>query len=540
MRRNLRIAMVVVPIVHASLAHAADPAGPKLGQSPRYCNPLSLVTSSTDGSPRGVSLGDVTVLRDGGKYYMFCSGGGAWVSDDLVQWDYRRVDGQVPVAPHVAKYKGAFYMSGNNSPLYRASDPLGPYETVGAWKQQDGSPWTGVSANGQAWTGSFDVDIFIDDDNKPYLYFPGRGGDGINVVPLDPSDLSHFAAAPKRLFGFDKSHTWERYGDFNEYSEVSWIEGPWVFKHDGTYYLEYSASGTQWVSYATGVYTSKSPLGPFQYSPVNPILRQTEGVVTGPGHGCAVEGPDGHWWQFYTIVLHNPPGGRRIGMDPIGFDKDGNMFVRGPTSTPQWAPGVVADASQGVERGSLPLSVNKLGAMNARGAASRSRPGHEAAYAIDNSNGTWWEPAEDEQRPSLTLDLSPATNFDPVQLFTIDSCRIMFNTGGRGFGGGRGAGPGGRGAAGDSAGASATAVAGPAAHQYKIEVSTDGTDYKTVLDKTNNSVSRYTEFDEIPPTTCRFVRLTITGWPRIGAAPLGVSEFTIFGKPVEPEVRLGL
>jgi len=526
MRRNPIIAILVISILPSSLARAAEPAAPKLGQSLRYCNPLPLVTSSTDGSPRGVSLGDVTVLREGGKYYMFCSGGGAWVSEDLVHWDYHRVDGQVPVAPHVVKYNGAFYMSGNNAPLYRASDPLGPYELVGPWKQQDGSAWTGVSANRQTWNGAFDVDIFIDDDNKPYLYFPGRGGDGINVVPLDPSDLAHFAAEPKRLFGFDKSHTWERYGDFNEYSEVSWIEGPWVFKHDGTYYLEYSASGTQWVSYATGVYTSKSPLGPFQYSPVNPILRQTEGVVTGPGHGCAVEGPDGHWWQFYTIVLHNPPGGRRIGMDPIGFDKDGNMFVRGPTATPQWAPGVVADAARDGEGGSLPLSVNKLGAMNARGAASRSRPGHEAAYAIDNSNGTWWEPAEDESQPSLTLDLSPATNFDPVQLFTIDSCRILFNTGGRGFGA-RGAAP---------ASAPQT-TAGAPAHQYKIEVSTDGTDYKTVLDKTINNLTKYTEFDEIPPTTCRFVRLTITGWPRNGQTPLGITEFTVFGKPVEPEKR---
>ena len=39
------------------------------------------------------------------------------------------------------------------------------------------------------------------------------------------------------------------------------------------------------------------------------------GLVTGPGHGSVVQGPDGNWWQFYTIVLANPPGGRRIGME---------------------------------------------------------------------------------------------------------------------------------------------------------------------------------------------------------------------------------
>jgi hypothetical protein len=489
------------------------------------------MTSSDDGLPQGVRLGDVTVLRDNDRYYMFCSGGAAWVSDDLVHWKYQPVRGQVLVAPHVVKYNGAFYMSGNDAPLYRADEPLGPYELVGPWKLRHGEPWTGVAGNGQPWTGAFDVDIFIDDDNRPYLYFPGRGQDGIFVVPLDPNDLSQFAAEPKLLFTFDKSHTWERYGDFNEFSEVSWIEGPWVFKRNGTYYLQYSASGTQWITYATGLYTAKTPLGPFQYAPVNPLLRQTDGVVTGPGHGCAVQGRDGQWWQFYTIVLRNPPGGRRIGMDPIGFDQDGNLFVRGPTSTPQWAPGTIADAAREGDSGSVPLTVNKLHAMNAQSTASRSRPGREAAYAIDDSAGTWWEPAEAEVQPSLTIDLSPATVFDSVQLFTIDSCRIMFNTGGRGPFGRRGGG----GAEASTSAPAAPAASRPVAHQYKIEVSTDGVEYRMVLDKTNNRIPRYTEFDEVPPTTCRFVRLTMTGWPRNATVPLGIVEFTVFGRPIEPE-----
>jgi hypothetical protein len=53
-------------------------------------------------------------------------------------------------------------------------------------------------------------------------------------------------------------------------------------------------------------------------------------------------------------------------------------------------------------------------------------------YAVDNSSGTWWEPATTDTQPTLTIELSPATRFDAVQLFTIDSVRLMFN-GGRGF-----------------------------------------------------------------------------------------------------------
>jgi xylan 1,4-beta-xylosidase len=518
-----------------SSAHAGS-ASPVIGKSLRYCNPLSIETSSQNGSAQGVSLGDVTVVKEGNKYYMFCTGGGAWISEDMVNWKYSAVQGRVPVAPGVFKYNGYFYMSGNNAPLYRSKDILGPYEQVGNWKTLSGQPWSGKSANGNTWTGAFDVDFF-EDANKPYMYYPGRGVEGVYVVQLDPEDLSQFASEPKLLFSFDKSHIWERYGEMNEFTEVTWMEGPWMIKHNDTYYLEYSASGTQWLSYATGVYTSKNPLGPFTYAPNNPVLRKTTGIVTGPAHGSVVKGPDGNWWQFYTIVLANPPGGRRIGMDPVGFDKDGNLFVHGATETPQWAPGVVADPAHENDSGSIPLTVNKLRAMNQRGSFSSQRTGRDAAYAVDNSNGTWWEPAEDDNQPTLTIDLGPATEFDVQQLFTIDSCRIEFTTGGgfgRGFGG---RGRGGRGFGAGLTGRRGAAAAQPAnttiAHQYKIEASTDGTNYTTVLDKTSNNVTKYIEFEEIPPTVCRYVRFTMTDWPNRPSSTLGIMEFTVFGKPVE-------
>ena len=497
---------------------AASKPAPVIGKSLRYCNPLSIEASSRDGSPQGVGLGDVSVVREGDSYYMFNTGGGAWVSQDFLNWKYKPVTGvRVPVAPHVFKYNGLFYMSGNDSPLYRAKDILGPYEVAGPWLDEKGEPWHGV-ANGHAWTGAFDVDIFVDDDNTPYLYYSNRSTTGIYGVPLDPKNLNHFAAAPKFLFAFEKKYLWERWGEANEYSRVAWIEGPWLFKRNGTYYLEYSASGTQWLSYATGVYASKSPLGPFTYSPTNPVLRKITGVVTGPGHGSVVKGPDGNWWQFYTIVLPNPPGGRRLGMDPVGFDENGNMYVHGPSDTPQWAPGVVADPAHNSDSESIPLTINKMRIMHGKSSFSSERPGHEVAYATDEVNGTWWEPAESDAQPSITVDMGSITEDDPVQLFTVDSMRIEFVARG-GF-----RRPGQRPAE--------TWTGGPA-HQYKIEVSTDGKEYTTILDKTKNDVIKYTEFEELPPTRCRYARLTMTNWPRTANSPLGIMEFTVFGKPVD-------
>jgi xylan 1,4-beta-xylosidase len=497
MNKSIVLLIALVNLI-ASTSKAQEPI---IGKTARYCNPLPMITA-----PGGSASGDVTVIKENGKYYMFCTGGGAWVSEDMLSWSFHQVE-NVPIAPDVVKYNGNFYMCGNDSPLYKASNPLGPYTSLGEWKN------TPDVAGG--WNGAFDMEIYIDDDNKPYLYYSGRGVSGIFVVQLDPNDLTKFAGPVKHLFGFNKEHIWERYGEMNEYTDVAWIEGPWLQKYKGTYYLQYSASGTQWKTYAEGYYTSKSPLGPFTYAPNNPLLLKTEGLVTGTAHGSIVEGPDGNLWQFYTIVLSNPPGGRRIGMDRITFDKKGNMSVK-ITDTPQWGPNAVSD-SEKVNSGSIPVTINKFRAMNALSKVSSEQPGHEAAYAVDNSSGTWWEPSPNDSLPTLTIELSPATRFDVVQLFTIDGVRLMFNGRRRGFGR-------------PQPGTNQVQPA-PEIYQYKIEISMDGVNYTTALDQTENKISRNTIFEEISPVKCRFVRLSMTNWPK--TTPLGIIEFTVFGKPAE-------
>ncbi len=470
---------------------------PKLGEAPRYVNPLPMEIGN-----RGNASGDVTVLRDDdGKYYMFCTGGGAWVSEDMLNWKFHHVD-HVPVAPDVAKYNGKFYMTGNDTGVYVADNPLGPYEYLGDWKN--------TPSVAEGWNEAFDTQIFVDDDNTPYLFYAGRGVSGIYAVKLDPNDLTRFASMPVNLITFNNDHWWERYGEMNEYNDVAWIEGPWIIKHNGTYYLQYSASGTQWKTYAEGYYTAKSPLGPYTYAENNPLLRKTEGLVTGTAHGSMVEGPDGNLWQFYTIVLSNPPGGRRIGMDRVVVGEDGLLTVK-VTDTPQWAPGAVSDPTKG-DSGSLPVTINKMRAMNALSTFSSEQEGKFAAYAIDNSSGTWWEPAADDAEPTLVVELSPATRFDVVNLFTVDGARLM-------FGGGR------------RARFSAPGTGhNPAEtfYKYRIEVSMDGENYKTVLDCTNSTDSKDTIFKEFDPVECRFVKLTVTDWPK--SSPLRLIEFTVFGK----------
>lgn len=51
-----------------------------------------------------------------------------------------------------------------------------------------------------------------------------------------------------------------------------YIEGAWMDKHDGKYYLQYACTGAQYNVYADGVYVSDSPLGPFKLAQNNRIL----------------------------------------------------------------------------------------------------------------------------------------------------------------------------------------------------------------------------------------------------------------------------
>ena len=467
-----------------------------LGRDARYCNPLPMEIG------QGSASGDVSVFKWEGKYYMFCTGGGAWVSSDMLNWDYHYVAG-VPVAPDVCPYNGKFYMTGNSMNVWVADNPLGPYEVLGQWK--------GVPDREHGWSQGFDPHIYVDENNQPYLFWPGMAISGIYSVKLDPNDITQFVGPVTHHFSFNPNHVWERQGEQNEFIDVAWIEGPWIYKHNGTYYLQYSASGTQWRTYAEGYYKSKNLQGPYEYAPNNPLLRRTDGIVTGPAHGSMVTGPDGNIWQFYTVVLRS--GGRRIGMDRVTVDADGNLTCN-VTDTPQWAPGVVKDPAKG-DSGSIIVSVGKTSMSTGQGfpgaakVASSSKPGRGPEYALDNSTATWWEPEDGDANPTLTISLSPAVDRDRVQIFKIDGSRILFGGGtGRGFAGTAGAFP---------------------TYRYKIEVSMDGENYTTVLDRSGNNVPRNVLFDEIDPVECRYVRLTMLDWPK--SSPLSILDFSVFGVP---------
>lgn len=497
-------ASCLLALAAAWLIVAAPPAG---GQSAaprklRYVNPLPIENSR--------SIADPAVIRFRGKYLLFLSGGMLWTSDDLVEWKHQPIrmpGGRRVTAPHAFEFQSSLYLTGNDVGLFRAADPDGEWEYLGDFKDENGRKML-----------LFDTTTFLDDDGRLYAYYSGRRTDGIYGVELNRKDPTSFAGPARKLWTFDPSHVWERYGDNNEGTALSWLEAPWMTKRNGVYYLQYSAPGTEWKTYAVGVYTSRSPLGPFKYAGRNPILMHKNGLINGVGHHSVVEGPDGNLWAIYTVLYRNwGVFDRRIGMDPVGFDERGQMFVNGPSETPQWAPGVKARPWLNNDSGSIPVSVNRY-----TWAASSASPGRDPQYAFDNNVRTWWEPAPGDAEPWLALDLGCRNPSDNNQEFLVDSARILFDAVPH---------PGPKDLQVDGHSRWFAATPGPivpAAYQYVLETSLDGKTYQTVVDKRGNTRKQNVEFSEFPPVRCRWARLRLTNQPK--GQSTGVLELTIFGK----------
>ena len=429
---------------------------------------------------------DPTAVRFKGQWYLFTSSSMFWYSDDMLNWTFHRLalaelgpsGGCAPTA--VAKDGYLYLVAAWVDKIWRTKEPLGEWELLGTLTDPNGQP-----------VRMGDPMLFLDDDGTMYCYH-GLGKDGIYVAKVNSDDMTKLTPFV-HCFGFNPDHVWERYGDFNEDPRLSYIEGAWMTKHAGRYYLQYSANGTQWKNYAVGCYIGESPTGPWRYQRRNPILIAPPGsFVNGCGHHSVVEGPDGNLWVFYTVSVRiENKSERRIGMDPVYFDEAGEMFVAGPTQTPQFAPGARPETVKGNDLGLLPVSVNKIVC------ASSYAPGHEPVYAVDDNIRTWWE-AEGSSMPQwIEVDLRGD--------FLVSAARTMFADRGLDYDAGITPGP----------------------YGYRIEGSVDAKSWFPLVDRSTNTVDRHIAYDVWPATSARWIRLVALSAPE--GMRTSLWEFTVFG-----------
>ncbi len=254
---------------------------------------------------------DPTILKDGSDYYMTHSsfewqpGLLIWHSKDLRAWRpiARAVVNQEGSiwAPELIKHEGRFYLyypaAGKNF-VVTADSPRGPW-----------SPPVSLGV------GHIDPGHVVDESGRRYIHLSGG-----NAAELSPDGLQA-TTKPKTVYqGWPIPEDWA--------IECFCLESPKLVKRGGWYHLTSAQGGTAGPSTSHMVVSARSrgPLGPWENSPYNPIIRTWSRSEPwwSKGHGTLVEGPAGEWY----IVLHGfPNGNRTVGrstlIEPIEWTPDG-------------------------------------------------------------------------------------------------------------------------------------------------------------------------------------------------------------------------
>lgn len=456
-----------------------------------FCNPLPLpdipcrVLKDLD-NPDFREVSDPEVLYDNGVWYMYPSGAQVFVSKDLAHWEFHPIDidCELGYAPSACRCGDQILLTasllGAHSPagIWSAPTPLGPFKNLGVPMDRDGKPLELF----------LDPAIFCDDDGRLYLYWGYATGSEGNIygAEMDPANPIQAISEVKTLIQYNGDNWWEHYGEHHEHSGYGWDEGVSMFKHNGEYYLQYASDGTVFRNYCASCYRSKvSPLGPFT-PPEKPMLHSPNGIVTGTGHGGMAPGPDGSVWQFYTCrIARLHVFERRVGMDRVTFDADGEPSVK-VTSTPQ----SVASGDLGL----LPVSENKPTET------SSAQPFAEGRMAVDGCTHTCWAPAPDDATPTLTVDLA--------ETFELCALRIIWAEFGLDYATGR--------------------TPEPVRFQARFFDEQHNEIPNSSLDFRDNCVDHNIEFRTFPPVKARYASLAFDQTnTRIRH---GVTDFTLFAK----------
>lgn len=298
----------------------------------------------------------------------------------------------------------------------------------------------------------WDPNLFFDDDGRVYFYWGCSNITPVWGVELDPVTLRPKTERIELLSGNGYERGYERMGIDNcefprseaevermfqgfvrqsgvpleqlpkqyvpqirgMFTRKPFIEGPWMDKQGGKYYLQYACPGAEYNVYADGVYVSDSPLGPFTLAKNNPFSYHPGGFMPGAGHGSTMRDREDNLWHASTMRISvNHQFERRVGIWPAGFDQDGELFCN--QNYGDW-PIAVSEGKEDPWREPewFLLSYAKPASC------SSYMEGKDAGKAVNEDSQNWWRADSAESGQWLEVDLTEPMDVRAIQINFAD------------------------------------------------------------------------------------------------------------------------
>ena len=467
-------------------------------QQKTYCNPINIdygycpiPNFVEQGKHRATADPVITVFK--GNYYLFSTNQwGYWWSADMVKWNFvprkflkpwNKVYDEL-CAPATLVLGDTLLVIGStyekNFPLWMSTNPQ-----KDEWKE----------AVDSFQVGAWDPGFFLDDDNRLYIYFGSSNFYPTYGQEIDRKTFQPIGVRKELLRLHDNIHGWERFGEFHDNTFLNpFIEGSWMNKYNGKYYLQYGAPGTEFSGYGDGVYTAEHPLGPFTYQSHNPFSYKPGGFANGAGHGATYQDLFKQWWHVSTIVISTKNNfERRIGIWPAQIDKDGILSTNTAYGDyPHYIPNTNANHGESQFTGWMLLNYNKPIRV------SSTLGGFHANLANDENIKTYWSAATGNKGEWIESDLGGISTVHAIQINYADQdAETMGKVNGL-------------------------------YHQYKLYGSMDGKNWTIIKDKSINKTDvphDYITFDK--PIETRYIKLENIHMP---SGKFAISGLRAFGK----------
>jgi xylan 1,4-beta-xylosidase len=465
-------------------------------QQKTYCNPINIdygytpiPNFSTWGRHRATA--DPVIVNYKGEYYLFSTNQwGYWWSKDMSNWNFISKKFLRPwhnvydelCAPAVGIIGDTMVVMGStystNFTIWMSTNP----------KANDWKPLVDSFS-----IGGWDPAFFTDDDGRFYMY-----NGSSNRWPLYGIELNRKTFQPigirKELFFLDSwRYGWHRFGENMDDTFLDgFIEGAWMTKHNGKYYFQYAAPGTEFSGYADGVAVGNGPLDFFQ-NQSDPLSMKAGGFARGAGHGATFQDNLQKYWHVSTQVIAVKNNfERRLGIWPAGFDRDGVMYTNTAFGDyPHYLPGDTIDHLKSRFTGWMLLNYKKPVTV------SSTYGNYAANNAVDESIKTYWSAATSSKGEWIQTDLGNISTVNAVQINYADQDAVFLGKTTDQF------------------------------HQYELYSSTDGVKWNILVDKSSNKTDVPHDYIELSkPVQARFIKMENIHIP---SGKFAISGLRVFG-----------